>query len=145
MDYLWLKALHVAAVLVWIGGLFAAAFIVATASKESPGEPGREPGRMALIEAIRRWDRRVTSPALLVVWGAGLALAMQGAWFPAPWLIVKLGIVILLSALHGILSGTLRRRGHSDASSPPSWLQYAPLVIIGGVTAIVVLVVIKPI
>jgi uncharacterized membrane protein len=141
MDYLWLKALHVAAVLVWIGGLFAAAFIVTTASKESPGEPGRT----ALIEAIRRWDQRVTSPALLVVWGAGLTLVMQGAWFPAPWLIVKLGIVVLLSALHGVLSGTLRRRGHSDASSPPSWLQYAPLLIAGCVTAIVFLVVVKPI
>jgi putative membrane protein len=138
MDYLWLKALHVAAVLVWVGGLSAAAF--AAASKGSADEPGR----MALLEGVRRWDQRVTSPALLIVWGAGLTLAMQGAWFPAPWLIIKLAIVLLLSALHGILSGTLRRLAHPDAASPPSWLHHAPVLIVGGVIAIVLLVVVKP-
>ena len=100
---------------------------------------------MALIESISRWDRRVTSPTLLVVWGAGLTLALQGGWFPARWLIVKLGIVALMSALHGVLSGMLRRLGDSDAPSPPSRLQYASLLILGGVTAIVILVVVKPI
>jgi len=141
MDYLWLKALHVAAVLVWSGGLSTAALVVAVASRGSPGETGRT----ALIEGISRWDQRVTSPALLVVWGAGLTLALQGAWFPAPWLIVKLGIAGLLSALHGILSGTLRGLGHSSAPSPPLWQRYAPLLIVGGVIAIVTLVVVKPI
>jgi protoporphyrinogen IX oxidase len=141
MAYLWLKALHITAVLVWSGGLFAAAFMVTAASKGSHDELGR----MALLAGIRRWDQRVTSPALLIVWGAGLALAMLGAWFPAPWLMIKLAIVVLLSALHGILSGTLRRLGHPGASSPPSWLHHAPLLTVGGVIAIVVLVVIKPI
>jgi uncharacterized membrane protein len=140
MGYLWLKALHVAAVLVLIGGLSTVALVAAAASRGSP----RELGRTALIEAIRRWDQRVTSPALLVVWAAGLTLAMQGAWFPAPWLIAKLVIVVLLSALHGILSSTLRKLGRPDAPSPPSWLHHAPLLIVGGVIAIVVLVVVKP-
>lgn len=139
MLYLWLKALHIAAVLVWIGGLFAAAFVVAIVSKGSPGEPG-----LALVAAIRHWDRRVTAPAMLVVWGAGLTLAMQGAWFPAPWLIIKLGVVGLLSALHGILSGRLRRQAPPDAPSLPPWLRDAPLLITGCVIAIVVLVVVKP-
>ena len=140
MVYLWLKALHIAAVLVWIGGLFAAAFVVAIGSIGSPGEPGPT----ALIKEIRRWDRRVTAPAMLVVWGAGLTLAMLSAWFPAPWLIIKLGVVGLLSALHGILSGLLRRLGRPDAPSARPWLRHAPLLIIGGVIAIVVLVVVKP-
>ena len=100
---------------------------------------------MALIESVRRWDQRVTSPALLIVWGAGLTLAMQGAWFPAPWLIIKLAIVVLLSALHGILSGSLRRLAHPDAASAPPWLHHAPPLIVSGVIAIVILVVAKPI
>jgi protoporphyrinogen IX oxidase len=140
MIYLWLKALHIAAVLVWTGGLFAAAFVVAIGSKGTPGEPGLT----ALIAAVRRWDRRVTAPAMLVVWGAGLTLAMLGAWFPAPWLIIKLGVVGLLSALHGILSGLLRRQAPSDAPPLPPWLRDAPLLIAGGAIAIVVLVVVKP-
>jgi protoporphyrinogen IX oxidase len=140
MVYLWLKALHITAVLVWLGGLFAAAFVVAIVSKGSPGEPGLT----ALVAAVRRWDRRVTAPAMLVVWGAGLTLAMLGAWFPGLWLIIKLGIVGLLSALHGILSGLLRRQAPRDAPSPLPWLDHAPLLITGGVIAIVVLVVVKP-
>ena len=141
MDYLWLKALHIAAVLVLISGLLATALVVAAAARGSPDELGR----MALIAAIRRWDQRVTSPVLLVVWAAGLTLAMLGAWFPAPWLIIKLVIVFLLSALLGILSGTLRKLGRPDAPSPPSWLRQAPLLIVGGVVAIVLLVVVKPV
>jgi uncharacterized membrane protein len=138
MVYLWLKALHITAVVVWVGGLFAAAFMVATARNGALG-------RTDALEAIRRWDQRVTAPALLVVWGAGLTLAMQGGWFPARWLIVKLAVVVLLSALHGILSGSLRRLAQPDAVSLPSWMHHAPLLIVGGVTAIVLLVVVKPI
>jgi protoporphyrinogen IX oxidase len=67
-----------------------------------------------------------------------------GGWFHSPWLIVKIGIVGLLSALHAILSGTLRRLAYADAASPPSWLVHARLLIVAGVTAIVVLVVVKP-
>jgi len=140
MDYPWLKALHIVAVLVWVGGLFTVAFATAAASKG----PADELGPMALIESVRRWDQRVTSPALLIVWGAGLTLAMQGAWFPAPWLIIKLAIVVLLSALHGILSGSLRRLAHPDAASAPPWLHHAPPLIVSGVIAIVILVVAKP-
>ena len=141
MVYLWLKALHITAVLVWVGGLFATAFMAATARRASHDGAGPTDS----LEAIRRWDQRVTAPALLVVWGAGLTLAMQGGWFPARWLIVKLAVVVLLSALHGILSGSLRRLAQPDAVSLPSWMQHAPLLIVVGVTAIVLLVVVKPI
>ncbi len=43
MDYLWLKALHVAAVLVWIGGLLVVAVAIAalSLSKEAAERPDR--------------------------------------------------------------------------------------------------------
>ncbi|MGJ4941742.1 CopD family protein [Bradyrhizobium sp. HKCCYLS1011] len=141
MIYLWLKALHVAAVLCWTGGLLAAAVAIA-ARRALPEAVG--PGHRTAIELISRWDRRVTSPAMLVVWGAGLALATQGQWFGSLWLTLKLGIVLALSALYGVLSGTLRRLASSQSSEVPSWLRHAPLPIVGGVTAIAVLVIVKP-
>jgi protoporphyrinogen IX oxidase len=94
--------------------------------------------------AVRRWDRYVTSPAMLLAWGAGLALAMLGEWFSSPWLIIKLVFVLLLSALYGILSGTLRKLGRSDEPPASFGLRHAPPLIIISVAAIVVLVVVKP-
>ncbi|CCE08821.1 conserved membrane hypothetical protein [Bradyrhizobium sp. STM 3843] len=141
MIYLWLKALHVAAVLCWTGGLLAAA--VAIAARRALPE-AVAPSHRAALAVISRWDRRVTSPAMLVVWGAGLALAMQGQWFGSLWLTLKLGIVLALSALHGVLSGTLRRLAWSEAPMVPSWLKHVPLLVVGSVTAIAVLVVVKP-
>jgi uncharacterized membrane protein len=59
-------------------------------------------------------------------------------------LTVKLALVLALSALHGVLSGTLRRLARADAPSADSILRYAPIATIAGSLAIVILVVIKP-
>lgn len=139
MDYLWLKALHIAAVATWIGGLIlAAATITALSASRSTL------GRSSVLDAVRRWDRRVTSPAMLLVWGLGLTLALQGGWFTAPWLLLKLALVLLLSALHGMLSGTLRRLASSDGPPASSILRHASPMIVLCVLVIVILVVIKP-
>ena len=135
MIYLWLKALHVAAVLVWTGGLLTAAFASARAPKSVAD--------MSLIEAIQRFDARITSPAMFVVWSAGLTLAVLGQWFPSPWLVAKLAVVVVLSALHGILSATLRRLSKGDAS-PPAWLRHTPVAILASLLAIAILVVVRP-
>ena len=140
MIYVWLKALHVAAVLCWSGGLLAAALTIAAHTTRAAAEAA---GGTAVIESIGRWDRRVTTPAMLVMWGAGLTLAMQGQWFGAPWLTIKLGIVVALSALHGVLAGMLRRLARTEAA-PPRWLSRIPPLIVGSTTAIAVLVVAKP-
>ena len=67
MDYLWLKALHVTAVLVWMSGLLAVALGATSAAKVSSSAEGRS----ALIERTLRWDQRVTLPAMLLAWGGG--------------------------------------------------------------------------
>ncbi len=116
MTYLLLKALHIAAMVVWIGGMLAVAL----------GPPGHG----------WRWDRLVTTPAMLLALACGIALAMTGGWFPARWLVVKLGFVLLLAALHGVLAGRLRR------GQPPPRLA-APLIV-AGVAVVVGLAAIKP-
>lgn len=136
MIYEWLKALHVAAVLCWSGGLLVAAVTIGAHAKA-------EAAGAAIIEIVSRWDRRVTTPAMLVVWGAGLALAMQGQWFGSLWLTIKLGIVVALSALHGVLAGLLRRLARSETPAP-RWSSHVPPLIVGSLTAIAVLVVVKP-
>lgn len=141
LDYLSLKALHIAAVAIWTGGMLLAAVTTAAAGSAAADAVA---GRSTILNAVRQWDRRVTSPAMLLAWAFGLTLALQGGWFPAPWLIIKLALVLLLSALHGILSGTLRRLARADGSASSAMLRHGPIVTVATVFAIVVLVVIKP-
>jgi uncharacterized membrane protein len=141
MDYLWLKALHIVAIVTWIGGMLAVAISV-EAVKGVP--EGREKvSQLALLETIRRWDHRVTSPAMVLAWILGLTLALKGGWSPQTWFVVKFVLVLALSALHGVLSGRLRRLLHSDeqVGVPP----YAAVGILVATALIVVLVVVKPI
>lgn len=141
MGYLWLKAFHIAAVVTWIGGMLVAAVTIAAFSGSGAATKGSD--RAAALEAVRRWDHWVTSPAMLLVWALGLALALEGGWFAEPWLMLKLGFVLMLSGLHGVLSGTLRRLAQADWLPGPS-LRHIPAAIVASVLVIVIVVVIKP-
>ena len=71
--------------------------------------PQGDPLAASIARRVRRWDQAVTTPAMLLVWGLGLTLATSGQWFTAGWLQAKLVYVVLLSGLHGIQTGHLRR------------------------------------
>ncbi|MGN6669598.1 MAG: CopD family protein [Trinickia sp.] len=142
MLYLWLKALHVAAVLVFLGGLAVLAVTAASLSKAAGMTPLPEQAR--LIRAVHRWDRLVTSPALGLVWVLGLVLAWKGGWFDAPWLMIKLCFVVFLSAIHGMMSGTIRRAANGNAKPMPGVLQHFPAAIVVSAVVIAVLAVVKP-
>jgi putative membrane protein len=134
MDYLWLKAAHVAAVLIFIGGLFAQAIGVAAGAR----------GGSETVRLVSRWDQRVTLPAMLAVWLTGAFVAATGAWFSNHWLWAKLVFVVALSGLHGVQSGRLRRlRG--GAPVKPSASPFAVSVAIAvSVAVIAALAVAKP-
>lgn len=143
MDYLWLKALHIVAVVTWIGGILVVGVTLAAVS--GARDQQEIATRSAFLVHVRRWDQRVTSPAMLLVWIFGLALALTGNWFPQPWLLAKLALVLLLSVQHGVLSGRLRRLAHSQEPSSPASLPYAAAAVVIATFIIVVLVVTKPI
>jgi uncharacterized membrane protein len=134
MPYLWLKAVHVAAVLLFIGGLFAQTFALAAAER----------GDAATTAPLARWDRLVTVPAMLLVWVTGATIAVEAGWFTSPWLWAKLAFVLALTGLHGIQSGKLRRlRGGNPPSGATSVLRAAGFIA-AAVASIAVLVVAKP-
>lgn len=141
MLYLWLKALHVGAVLVFMGGILAMSVVAVILTRASDSAPQE---RSDLIDAVIRWDRRLSSPALGLVWALGIALGVMGGWFSSPWLIVKLCFAVFLSALHGILSGTLRRMGRDKGRTAPRRLRAVPAAIVVSAIAIAILVVVKP-
>ncbi|NTX29293.1 CopD family protein [Burkholderia pyrrocinia] len=132
MIYLLLKAAHVVAVVTFVGGLLMLSVGVRIAN-------------LAVHRAVRRWDRSVTAPALALVWITGIAIALSGHWFGAAWLSVKLVVVTALSALHGMLAGTLRRMERDDlVVVPAQWLGHAAGAVAVATGIVVGLVVIKP-
>ncbi|KGB93432.1 MULTISPECIES: CopD family protein [Burkholderia] len=132
MIYLVLKAVHLVAVVTFVGGLLLSSVGVRIAN-------------LAVHRAVRRWDRTVTAPALALVWIAGIALALNGHWFGAAWLSAKLALVAALSVLHGILAGTLRRMERDDlVVMPAPWLGQAAGAAIVAIALVVGLAVIKP-
>lgn len=102
MLFLLTKSLHILAVIIWISGMVALALGLLKPARES-------------LQLLSIWDKRVTSPAMLLVWVLGLIMAYWGGWFGATWLWVKLAAVFILSGAHGMLSGQVRRALNSDA------------------------------
>ena len=131
--YPWMKALHVASVLVFVGGVVAAAVFLRNQAQD-PTQPG------SATYAMRRWDRMATTPAMLLVWAFGFELAISGHWFHSAWLQTKLVLVVLLSGIHGVQSARLQRLSRGRASNAP-WTEPLILACILGIS---ILVVVKP-
>jgi putative membrane protein len=132
MDYQWFLALHLVAIVVWIGGMLANGVMLG-------GQPQRRK-----LEAARRWNLRLVTPAMLLVWAFGITLAVQGHWFQAPWLSTKLVLVLALSALHGMQSGTLRRMAADPSRKPSALVRLSATLTIVAVVLVVFLAVVKP-
>lgn len=132
--YPFIKALHVTCAMLFVSGLIAAALLLLIA-RTSPDDAA------ARTLAFRRWDSRVTTPAMMGVWACGIIMAQSAGWFASGWLQAKLAPVLLLSAIHGMQSGRLRRMVRGiEPKHDVNWL---PTVLVL-VTAIVVLAVVKP-
>ncbi len=139
MLYLLIKSFHLAAVLTWVGGMLALAVLLA--AQRAQGLPA---GGQPLLTAIHRWDRRVTTPALAVVWLLGIALVVMGGWYSAPWLWAKFAIVFVLSGLHGNLSASLRRLLSGQVTQLPGSVRWMPGLTMAAISAVALLVILKP-
>jgi putative membrane protein len=139
MFYLFLKAFHLAAVLTWVGGMLALS--VALAARPAHMAAGGSADQ-TLLAALHRWDRRITTPALAVVWLLGIALVVMGGWYSAPWMWAKFAIVCALSGLHGKQSASLRRLLGGQAEQAAA--RWVPAFTIAAISAVALLVILKP-
>ncbi|HEX5935131.1 MAG TPA: CopD family protein [Pseudorhizobium sp.] len=135
MLYFVLKSLHIISDIVFIGGMLVNAFVI-----------GMVPAaiRTGVISALRPYDRRVTTTALGGAWLFGLILAVWYGWYSTGWFGVKFLIVVLLSALHGMQSGWLRRMEADPHLDPPAFVRYGLPIVLVSVVIVVLLAVVKP-
>lgn len=141
MIYLWLKAFHVGLAITWSGGLIALCVAV---SAWLPVSGVMAPQERRLAHSLLKWDGQITVPCMVATWVLGLFLASSGNWLGSGWLNTKLIVVFLLSALHGVLAGTLRRRMRDGEVIKPGWKSHSPGICLIAFLLIAVLVIVKP-
>lgn len=138
MTYDLLKIAHLVSMVLWIGSAFTIPVIVLGLFGASSNEKG------VAIKAIRLAHSRIAGPAIVGTWVFGIALLSVGGWFDAQWLWAKLAIVLVLSALHGAISGTLRRLSWDGDSGRPKLFWALVVIHAIGLICVVALVVLKP-
>jgi len=137
---LWLKALHVIAVIAWMAGMLYLPRLFVYHCEAEAGSKQSE--TFKVME--RRLLRAIINPAMIATWVLGLWLAYDQALFKAGWLHGKLALVLALTALHGLFSRWVRdfaadRNGHSQKFY--RIINEVPAVLMIG---IVILVIVKP-
>ena len=138
--YLWIKALHIIAVIMWMAGMLYLPRLFVYHCETQPGSAESE--RFKLME--RRLLRAIINPAMIATWLFGLTLvwltrADQQHWFQA-----KFVLVLVMSGIHGFYAASVRRFAN-DANTRPQrfWriINEIPALLI---IAIVILAVVKP-
>ena len=138
--YLWLKAVHVIAVVAWMAGMLYLPRLFVYHAEVGPNTPQSE--TFKVME--RRLLRLIINPAMIVVWITGLWLAYEGHFFRDGWLHTKILLVVLMSAVHGFLAASMKRFAQDRNTRPARFyriLNEVPTVLLIG---IVILVVVKP-
>lgn len=138
--YPWAKAIHVIAVIAWMAGMLYLPRLFVYHAESIPGSPQSE--TFKLME--RRLLHAIINPAMIVTWVFGLYLAWKGFQFSGTWLHMKIGLVVVLSGLHGHLVKHVRLfAADRNVKSTRYWrvLNEAPALLM---VAIVILVIVKP-
>lgn len=138
--YLWLKSLHIFAVIAWMSGML---YLPRLFVYHADAEKGSKQSETFKVME-RRLLHGILNPAMIVVWVVGFWVMWRGGWMTAGWLHAKLVLVLAMSAVHGLFS-RWRKDFEADRNVRPArfyrWWNEVPTVIL---IAIIVLVVIKP-
>ena len=97
LAYPWVKAAHITFVIFWIAGLFIVPRYYIHHQATTPGSAEDR----AWIEREDRARTIILMPAMLITWTLGLLLAVHLGAFSQPWLMAKLGLVLILSGYQG--------------------------------------------
>jgi putative membrane protein len=138
--YLWLKALHVIAVIAWMAGMLYLPRLFVYHCEAEPGS--RQSETFKVME--RRLLRAIINPAMVATWVLGLWLAWDAGLYRSGWLHAKLALVLAMSALHGMFVRYVREFAEDRNQRSQRFyriINEVPTLLMIG---IVVLVVVKP-
>lgn len=139
-GYLWLKALHVIAVISWMAGLLYLPRLFVYHCEEKPGSATSE--KFKVME--RRLLKAIMVPAMVVSWSAGLLLAVIGGLFHDGWFHVKLTLVVLMTLSHYMMARWKSDFAADRNTRPQRFFRIANEIPTLLMIAIVILVIVKP-
>ena len=138
--YLWIKALHVIAIIAWMAGLLYLPRLFVYHCEAEKGSVQSE--TFKIME--RRLLRAIMNPAMIVAWAAGLFLAWDANLWRDGWFMAKFACVCGLSFVHHRLAMDVKRFA-ADANERPQRyyriLNEVPTLLMIG---IVIFVIVKP-
>lgn len=137
---LWLKALHVMAVIAWMAGMF---YLPRLFVYHVDAKPGSEMSETFKVMEMRLL-RIIMLPAIITVWVTGLILVYWGGYWSEGWFHAKFALVIAMSGLHGFLAGCAKRFARDENTRDGRFYRIVNEVPTLLMAAIVLLVVVKP-
>jgi protoporphyrinogen IX oxidase len=140
MLYLWLKALHVIAVIAWMASLLYLPRLMVYHCEAEPGSKQSE--TFKIME--RRLLRFIANPAMIATWIFGIALMLEGEYYRAGWMQAKFVLVLALSALHGLNAKWTKDFAVDRNRRPARFYRIMNEVPSLLMVAIVILVIVKP-
>lgn len=138
--FLWLKALHVIAIISWMAGLLYLPRLFVYHSQVSTGTQQSE--TFKVME--RRLYRYIMNPAMMVAWLSGLLLIWLGGYIIEAWLHAKFILVILLTVAHVHLGRLAHAFGRDENSKSERYFRIINEVPTLIMIAVVILVIVKP-
>ena len=140
MIDLWIKALHVIAVISWMAGLLYLPRLFVYHCAAEKGSAQSE--TFKVMEA--RLYRAIMGPAMVVVWVTGPLLAWRLNFWKEPWFHGKMALVVALTVFH-VMLGVWRRDFAADTNQRNArffrLVNEVPTVLMIG---IIILVIVKP-
>jgi putative membrane protein len=138
--YLWLKALHIIAVVAWMAGML---YLPRLFVYHAAAKPGSE-----LSETFKTMEYRllnfIMTPAMIVAWIVGIVLLLQGQWLGAGWFYAKFAAVLAITVLHGLFSHWVNEFRFDRNRHSQKFYRIVNEIPTGLLIVIVVLVVVKP-
>ena len=138
--YLWIKALHIIAVISWMAGLLYLPRLFIYHTDAAVGSVQSE--TFKVME--QRLIRLIMNPAMMITWVLGLYLAWSVYGFSGGWLHAKIALVVALTGTHVYFSRSAKAFGRDENKHPARhWrlMNEVPTVLM---IVIVILVVVKP-
>jgi putative membrane protein len=144
--YDWVKAAHLIFVIFWMAGLFMLPRYLVYHQEALAAGNATEAANW--VEREGKIRSIILTPAMIVVWVLGIALALNlGLADGAPglgWLHAKLLLVLILSGYHGWAVGYAKKLARGMPTLQGKQLRMLNEVPALAVTLIVVLVIVKP-
>ncbi len=141
MLYLWLKALHIIAMVCWFAGLF---YLPRLFVYHAMSDDQASRDRFCIME--RKLYRGIMLPSLLatVILGIAMLALNPGLFATGGWMHAKLALVVLLIGYHHMCGAQLKRFARGETPHGHVYYRWFNEVPVLFLLAIVILVVVRP-